>query len=466
MFSSISEFLLVVVQLISNTIICFSYLSIPWILGKSIDKRERRQHAKLLRLFYAFIFLCGINQFLQAWNTWHDDYWLEAIALSGVAIASVGIVLELRAKLPGVLESIRDRAQQESWLHSVIKDSPTPVAFLDRNLIYLLHSKEWCLQLGLGDRDLRGLRHYDVFPEIKESQKIIHQEILTQGITISQEEDSVFLHGKKEIVSWKIQPMFAANHSVVGMIIFCEIVTERKEKEREIENKNEELEVFAYTASHDLRSPIRTVAKFADFIWEMYADKLDDDGKLALEYIISATATIDGLLDGLLEWSRVNSQRVEFAPCNLNELLASILKSMAADIQAKNALVGSQQLPEVECDRSQIGQVFTNLIANSLKFSSPEVPLVIGISCDESEEMWLFSLSDNGIGFDSKYYGEKIFMPFQRLVRDSEYAGRGIGLAIVAKIIARHGGKIWAESEPWKGATFCFTLPKTQGSNV
>ena len=459
------SFWLIFLQLLSNTIICLSYLSIPYLLGNLIDRRERRQHARLLRLFHSFILLCGINQFLQAWNVWHRDYWLEGFALAGIAIASVAIALELKATLPGVVQAMRDRVQQEDWLYQVVRDSPTPVAFLDKNLRYLLHSRAWCLQLGLEEQNLTGKHHYDVFPNISENQKMLHQEILTKGISASREEDAFYLNGKKEYASWKIQPMFGLDGSVQGLVIFCEMITERKEKEQEINNKNEELQVFAYTASHDLRSPIRTIAKFADFLNESYKEILDEEASVALDYIIAASTTIDTLLDALLEWSRVNTKKTQFVVCNLNSILTATIKAMAADIQAKEALIGSQQLPDVIGDPSQLGQVFANLIANSLKFCSSGVPPAMGIRCDEAEDFWLFSISDNGIGFDSEYYGKKIFLPFQRLVRDSDYPGQGMGLAIAAKIVSKHGGKIWAESTPLEGATFCFTLPKIRGVN-
>lgn len=460
---------LVALRATTGIVLGSSYIFTLYLFGKLFQEWERKRYAKILTLYSSFIFLCGLGHYVRVWNIWNGNYWAEAFVFALTALTAIRTVYEIKTQIPSMVGTIRDRAQKETWLKIFVEECPAPVAILDKELNYKLHSKSWVTQFGLQEQCLIGQNHYEVFSDIlaSEERRRSHQEVLTKGVTISQEDDSfISKDGKKEYISWKIQPIFDASGKIAGIFILCQVVTEKKKKEQEILNKNEELQVFAYTASHDLRSPIRTVAKFADFMREMYANKLDDDGKLALEYIISATATIDGLLDALLDWSRVNSQQVVFAPCNLNELLASILKSMAADIQAKDALVGSQQLPEVDCDRAQLGQVFTNLIANSLKFSSPEVPPVIGISCNEFEEMWLFSISDNGVGFDSKYYGEKIFMPFQRLVRDSEYAGRGIGLAIVAKIIARHGGKIWAESEPWKGATFCFTLPKTRGSNV
>lgn len=451
----------------TNIVIGSSYLLILYFFANLLKEWERKRYVRILSLYFSFVFLVGLGHFVRAWNIWNNDYWAEIFVAVLASIVAARTAYELERKLPSMIKTIRDRAQKELWLNTFVEECPAPVAMVDTNLNYLFNSKTWCSQFGLEAQDLTGQHHCTVLPTMPQHKKEAYKKAIVEGVSISQEEDIFYrLDGRKEYISWKIQPVFNCDRTVAGLLLLCELVTSRKEREQEILHKNQELQAFAYTASHDLRSPIRTVARFADLLNDSHRDKLDDEGKQALEYIVAATTTIDELLNALLEWSRVSTKNSRFTICNLNEILASTIKSMTADIEAKQGIIGSQQLPEVLGDAAQIGQVFANLIANSLKFASLEIPPVIGVRCEDVGNFWMVSFSDNGIGFDSKHYGEKIFMPFQRLVRDAEYPGRGIGLAIVAKIIARHDGKIWAESQTWKGATFCFTLPKLKTENA
>lgn len=224
----------------------------------------------------------------------------------------------------------------------------------------------------------------------------------------------------------------------------------------ELSRSNEDLQQFAYVASHDLQEPLRSVVGYLQFIERLYADKLDDKGKDFIDRAVAATARMQNMIQDLLTFSQVATRGKPFVLCNPAEILADTLESLKFSIESKAASVTVGKLPEVVVDRSQLKQLFQNLIGNALKFCDKERP-AIDISCNEHDGNTVFMVRDNGIGIESEYR-EKIFEIFQRLHGRSLYEGTGIGLAVCKKIVERHRGKIWVDSVPGEGSTFCFTL--------
>jgi len=219
---------------------------------------------------------------------------------------------------------------------------------------------------------------------------------------------------------------------------------------------SEDLQQFAYVASHDLQEPLRSVVGYLQFIERLYADKLDDKGKDFIDRAVAATTRMRNMIQDLLTFSQVATRGKPFARCNPAEILADTLESLKFSIESKAAFVTVGKLPEVVADRSQLKQLFQNLIGNALKFCDKEHP-AIDIFCNEHDGKAVFMVRDNGIGIESEYR-EKIFEIFQRLHGRNFYEGTGIGLAVCKKIVERHRGKIWVESVPGEGSTFCFTL--------
>ncbi|OQA00566.1 MAG: Phytochrome-like protein cph1 [Planctomycetes bacterium ADurb.Bin401] len=246
-------------------------------------------------------------------------------------------------------------------------------------------------------------------------------------------------------------------------VLFTDI-TERKKAEQKMKQLNEELmrsntelQDFANIVSHDLREPLRAVTGFMELLKMRYSDKLDDKAKEFIDYAMGGGKNMKNMLNGLLEFSRVRTEGVKFSEIDVNIVLQDALNNLQLKIAENDAQVISGKLPKVKADPSQLTQLLQNLIQNALKFKSDRSP-EIHINAKRKDNSWLFSVRDNGIGIDPKYQ-ERIFMIFHRVHSQKEYEGSGVGLAVCKRIVERHGGKIWVESELGKGSTFFFTIP-------
>jgi len=230
-------------------------------------------------------------------------------------------------------------------------------------------------------------------------------------------------------------------------------------KSLEIENRNKELDDFTYVVSHDLKEPLITIEGYSKIVLKEYQEKIDEEGKGYLTAVVHSTARMKSLIDDLLTLSRLG--RLAEAPhaVSVRRILADVLRDFEFTLREKNAVVSvPENLPDVNYDGTQLSVVFRNLISNAIKFNpGPEPRVQIGVREDDRE--FVFSVADNGIGIDKQHF-DKIFIIFQRLHRSEEYQGTGAGLTIVKKIVERHHGRIWVESEVGKGATFFFSVPK------
>jgi len=242
-------------------------------------------------------------------------------------------------------------------------------------------------------------------------------------------------------------------------------ITELKDNEQkmelllhELERSNQDLEQFAYVSSHDLQEPLRKIKNYGELFVAKYGSQLDEGASRYMDIITRAAGRMQTLIDDLLEFSRINTKGKDPEKTDMNNVLANVLDNLEYSIKTNNAQINTiGNLPEIDADESQMAQVFQNLISNSIKFKANNDP-VINISTEKRESEWLFKITDNGIGFDMQY-ADKIFTVFQRLHSTQAYKGTGIGLALCKKIIERHYGKIWAESEEGAGTAFFFTIP-------
>ncbi len=232
-----------------------------------------------------------------------------------------------------------------------------------------------------------------------------------------------------------------------------------KQRTAELARSNNDLEQFAYVASHDLQEPLRAVGGFVDLLKRRLAEKLDSKAQEYMNFTTDGVKRMQTLIEGLLAYSRVESRGKKPHKTESKEALDSALKNLQTSIRESRANVKAGELPKVYCDDTQLTQLFQNLIGNAIKFRSEKEP-EIRISADKQDGFWRFAVTDNGIGIEPQYT-DRIFLIFQRLHNREKYPGTGIGLAICKKIVERHNGKIWVESAPGGGSTFYFTVPDT-----
>jgi signal transduction histidine kinase len=227
----------------------------------------------------------------------------------------------------------------------------------------------------------------------------------------------------------------------------------------QLESANRELEGFSYSVSHDLRAPLRAVVGFANVLEEDYADRLDDEGLRLLRVVQSEARRMGQLIDELLAFSRLGRKEMLISPIDMTELARSTYEHLAAQHEGHLPELQLGALPKCQGDRVLLGQVWANLLSNALKFSSKRDEPRIEVSAASDGHEHIFFVRDNGAGFDPRFQA-KLFGVFQRLHSPADFPGTGVGLALVQRIVNRHGGRVWAEGRPGEGATFYYTLPK------
>lgn len=260
---------------------------------------------------------------------------------------------------------------------------------------------------------------------------------------------------------------------LIILVIVVALLAERIEKvrqlnqlNRDLENSaiqlheaNEELEAFAYSVSHDLRVPLRAIDGFSRILMEDYGDSLDEEGNRLISIVRDNTEKMGDLIDDILLLSRVGRQKMKGFEIDMEYLVRNVWEDLRPDWEGREIELIVDDLPNAQGDRILMAQVFQNLLSNSIKFTRNKNPAVIEVGAQNYNDEIIYYVKDNGAGFDMKYI-DKLFGLFQRLHTAEEFEGTGVGLSIVQRIIKRHGGQVWGEGEPFKGATIYFTLPK------
>lgn len=269
----------------------------------------------------------------------------------------------------------------------------------------------------------------------------------------------LFLVGVILIGLWMYRKLYHYNHNLSNHKQQIEKQNQKLfETNDKLKSANSELEKFAYIASHDLKAPLRTVGSYASLLKRRYKDLIDDNGKEFLELITSGVHHMNQLLEDVLAYSNVERGEMKTTPIDLNDLVEKVLQTLNANIKEKEAQINYENLPTIIGNQTQVFQVFQNLIANALKFMKDGIVPQINIQSKQKGNLFCISIADNGIGIEEKYQAG-IFTIFKRLHTQQEYKGTGIGLSICKKIVEKHGGEIWLESDGKSGTTFYFTLP-------
>jgi len=354
--------------------------------------------------------------------------------------------------------------KSESRYKTLVDNLPQKVFLKDRNMVYVSCNASFARDLGIEIEEFGGKTDYDFFPkELADQYRADDKRIMESGATEAFDEG--YIKDEQGLIVHTVKtPIRDENGEVVGLLgIFWDITEERlaeaklKKTLEDLEHSNKELEQFAYVASHDLQEPLRMVSSYTQLLERRYKDKLDADAKEFIAYAVDGANRMQRLIQDLLVYSRVSSRGKPLTPTDCNAVLGTVRINLSVAIEENNARITHDELPIVMADDTQLVQVFQNLIGNAIKFHSEEPPR-IHVSTEKNKKGWVFSVRDNGKGIDPQYH-ERIFVIFQRLQGKGEYPGTGIGLAICKRIIERHGGRIWVESEPGKGSTFYFTIP-------
>jgi PAS domain S-box-containing protein len=374
--------------------------------------------------------------------------------------------LEKTRKELAVIKTAADEVSE--YAESLINTIREPLIALDQDLRVVTASRSFYNFFKVKPEETVGQLIYDLgnkqwdIPKLRE----LLETILPEKATFDDyevEHDFATIGSRTMLLNARQIQRVLGKERVILLAI--EDITERKQAEirlmgvmADLERSNKDLVQFAYVASHDLQEPLRMVSSYTQLLAQHYEGRLDEKAKKFMDYAVDGAVRMQRLINDLLTYSRVGTQGKPLEATDTHALLGEAISNLAAMIEEKRAVITNEDLPIVQADASQLMQVFQNLISNAIKFQGENIPHIHMSAQDKGWE-WVFSVKDNGIGIERQYAG-RVFIIFQRLHTRQEYPGTGIGLAVCKRIVERHGGRIWFESEPGQGSTFFFTMPK------
>jgi PAS domain S-box-containing protein len=370
------------------------------------------------------------------------------------------------------------RAVQEAreYAESIVETVREPLVVLDTDLKVISVNHSFYQTFKVTPEETEGKLIYDLGNRQWDISKlrVLLEEIISRNNQFQNfEVDHEFLTIGRKIMVLNARQIYSKGIGAHMILLAIEDITERKKAEDEIKKLNEdlkhraieleaaykELETYSYSVSHDLRTPLLGINGLSCVLIERYSNHLDVKGQQFLSIMHSSTQKMLQLIDDLLTFSRSEHQQMEPSDIDIGKLAKGVFEELKSIIPEQTLLLDIKTLPPARGDQSMIRQVFINLLSNAIKFTRPKGAGVIEIGCIVKKNQNIYYVKDNGVSFDMRYAGE-LFGVFQRHHTVDEFEGTGIGLAIVQRIIHRHGGKVWAEGEIDKGATFYFTLPR------
>jgi PAS domain S-box-containing protein len=390
-------------------------------------------------------------------------------AIGGVSFIARDITERKRAE--------RAMREVQEGFRRAFEDAPIGVAMIgvggDESATLMQVNRSMCEITGYAAHELLSMNLGEItHPDDAETEAPLARQLLAGEIPNYRLEKRYLR--KDGAVVW-VMHSASTVHDTTGRLLFgiaqVEDITERKRAEEGLAHANAELEVraqelersnldlqqFAYAASHDLSEPLRMVSSYVQLLAKRYGDKLDSDAEEFIGFALDGVVRMQALIDGLLMYSRAGTTDYATDPVDCNEIMDATLLMLKTAIAERDAEVTYDPLPTVTGDANQLAQLLQNLVGNATKFVE-EGPPRVHVSAEREGPEWHFRVTDNGIGIDPAHV-ERIFNVFQRLHGRGEYPGSGIGLAICKRIVERHGGRIWVESEPGHGSTFNFTIP-------
>ena len=412
--------------------------------------------------FTIMLVVLGLVEFLSGSLDRPVLYTLLITGLGAVGGFGVG-----RNEAQALTQAKQLRAERD-LRDGIIETSPIGMIVLNPDGSIRIANKRAADITGLSRAELEELDHFDdpMFQATDADgnplEGGIFEEILATGEpAYDVERQFTRADGQRRWLALNGAALEDASGEVTAVVIGFKDITEQKEYLERIEKSNERLEQFAYAASHDLQEPLRMVSSYLQLIENRADEELTDETREFLEYAVDGATRMGDMITHLLEYSRITTEGAEMEPIDANAVFEDVLKDLEPRIEETNAKITRDELPRVMADESQLRQVFQNLISNALKYSGDDPPEV-DVSVERLEGHWQFSVADNGLGIDSAHH-DKVFEVFETAHPRSDGSESGIGLALCERIVERHGGRIWVESEEGEGATFSFTLPAADG---
>jgi PAS domain S-box-containing protein len=361
-------------------------------------------------------------------------------------------------------------AQMESRYRGLLEAAPDAMVVVNPSGEIVLLNVQAENQFGYHRDELVGQKVMNIIPQ-GFAERLIADGTRSAAEALAQQIGTgIELSGRRKDGSeFPIEIMLSPLESTDGVLVTAAIrnITERKKSEeclvktvRELKRSNDELQQFAYVASHDLQEPLRMVASYTQLLSGRYKGSLDSDADEFIAFAVDGCDRMQGLIKDLLAYSRAGTNGKALQRVSSENALKEALANLRTTIDQSNAVLTHDVLPAIRTDETQLTQVFQNLVGNAIKYHGTEVPRVHVSATKNSGDEWIFSVRDNGLGIDPQYF-EKIFVLFQRLHGRDEFEGTGIGLAICKKVLEQLGGRIWVESQPEKGSIFYFALPET-----
>ncbi|MCU4742306.1 PAS domain S-box protein [Natronoglomus mannanivorans] len=417
---------------------------------------------------------CG--EYEAEYRVWNADGELRWVVARGhVECDAEGTPISF----PGALADITDRKRAERALETQRRQLETVFRVLPVGVVVaeadgtIVKANETAAEIWGGDVfDAANVADYDRYTawwadtgdRVEPDEWTMAQVLRDEEVTEPNVYEIETVDGKRRVIMEHGMPVRDEYGDVSRAVVTLTDISERREYQRKLEEtiskleeSNERLEQFAYAASHDLQEPLRMVSSYLQLIDRRYSDAFDDDGQEFLAFAIDGADRMREMIEGLLEYSRIETRGEAFEPVDLDAVLEDVLDDIQVKIGESDAEITAESLPQVRGDAGQLRQVFQNLLSNAITYSGDEPPRV-HVSADRDGRQWTISVRDEGIGIDPSD-ADRIFEVFHRLHGREEYSGAGIGLALCQRIVERHGGEIRVDSEPGEGATFSFTLP-------
>ena len=489
--------------IVSDILIWVAYYAIPIVIIRFITKKQKHQFAKIGWLFAAFILACGFTHLLDALMFWYPMYRLSALVRFVTAVVSLLTLYNLFKLLPSLVklktaEELEIEIEYRKKLENELLENNAQLNEAEK--ISKLGHWKWNAATNLIKASPNFFTIYEApFQEIGvrgEMHKYIHaddREFVKARVGLaSQTKDYgqfyfriITPNGNQKTILAKGVVHLNDKHEIAFILGTIQDVTEQKAIENELlqktqalESMNANLQKFASVASHDLQEPLRKVSTFITLLQKQYSPLIDVKGQEFFNKTVAATVRMQQLIESILEFSKLPTQEIKFAPVALNDVLKDVLSDLEIRILERQASITIANLPTIKGNNPQLHQLFQNLISNAIKFTKTDKQPIINIGVSIHREEAIFTadtdnkflaqggyceitVSDNGIGFEEEY-SEQVFLPFQRLNSRTEFEGTGIGLAICKKIIENHNGNIIVKSTVGEGTTFIIQLPFNQ----